>query len=779
MRAIASYSSRLNPCSGGRRALFDKCIQSGCTPQECDTDSSLYQPACTSDTKVQCARRNLECVAALRASDSSLETCRCTREMMQCLKRGKCQLDEANIQEVRHTCAANGCSNIQCGLCEAVCNTTVLACSDKYLECRWSAVGREQLCACASRFWHCTKTGGCLGPETVAKHSEMCMASQCAAHECGLEPEQSVCNRTSLKCADDYLACTSSTMLEEDPCDTNFKSRLENAAGVDEYGRASGLARLCTDPNVGGLSHCRYLAQRNKCTGPGHCQCSKKYVSCVGEQCLDAPSSQKFTRLCLEDGCTAEECGSSQPSCNQTGLLCASEYLECQGAQAGVANLALGHGEPQAGCRLPGCERNFFACMKQRSCLSAQQIAEQGEKCLESNCTYRECGLEDREIDDSVLPDSPDNLQLTSMPGKQLLARWTNSFLANEWAYTGSANRVRSFRVELDSNCVLAASTGSGAICANLTVEAHEVSGVSFRFIFSGLTYGIIYRVSVFAYNREGFGPPARRLILLAGPPDPVASFNASQNGPMAVRLFWMPPPNYATLQNAPIQGYRLVISPSVREVSVSLTVPPSTGHYDVNSFVSGTFLPCAVEGKVCRCAGQVRFGPASGSMWSPLITSNGSGIVCAPRSGFRLDIETNGQGQCQCNSKALPLIKGRVLHAQVSAYNVVGESDAQEVAIRVMGRPGDVEALKHCECPSEGCPCASSQDGIVISWTAPKDTGFGPSGPVVELLSYEIVHSTCSNFGPPPCQTRQASISAGCSSCQFVIAADVLEEVR
>lgn len=190
-------------------------------------------------------------------------------------------------------------------------------------------------------------------------------------------------------CSGSYIACTMSISQAQDDCTTNFKTRLQEPDGINE----AKMSRTCNDPTFGGLHACRYLHQRKECFSPAQCQCSQQYAKYVGPKCLDlstfdsfpfilghsdgsfAASSdtacqgcssscehqcvaewggldqggrysacinkcrkvnttERFAQLCVQDGCTSEECGILEPSCNQTELLCAPEYLECQGRQA-------------------------------------------------------------------------------------------------------------------------------------------------------------------------------------------------------------------------------------------------------------------------------------------------------------------------------------------------------------------------------------------------------------------------------------------------------------
>jgi cysteine-rich repeat protein len=783
-----SCSSHFSDClnsngclsSEEKTKLYDTCLASGCQRQECGKDTVISTAECSRAAELKCSRQNLVCMATLGPGASPMDTCSCTKNMMQCLKRNNCQLDTVNVRKVSSECVANGCSAADCGLCSVNCNSTVLACSENYLQCKWQTQSREHQCACASAFYQCSKEGMCDDEDTAKVHSEMCVANDCSASECGLPDHLSVCNRSALKCADSYFECTSTVMHKHDPCAANFKSERRYA----EEGEGYSMRRMCSDPTVGGIENCRYNPSQETCTSAEHCQCSQQFVECVGLHCLDAPAVQQLASNCLEDGCTAQECGFSQGSCNQTGLICASQYLECEGAQAHAKSMSI---EPsfRFGCGVPVCERNLFVCMHQRSCLSLEKIVLQGEQCLRSNCTAQECGLEGSSVEVLMLPDAPGNIQLRSLTDAKMSVRWSNSRLANYWAAVGSRNRIKSFRIILDSHCKLIISVRGGfeAQCANSTVAWREVSGSTFEVVFFGLQIGMIYQVSVVAYNMEGSGPPSRSQITLAGPPDPVSAFTAVLFGPMAVRFRWFAPANSPALQNSPILGYTLSLSPDPSRQSITVSLSPETRQLDINSFVQGSFGFCATEGQKCPCRGAVRFGPEAGSLWSPLLMSDGYGILCEPSSGFRMDVDTGGKGQCQCNPQAIPLIRGLNLTVTITAFNTIGRSDAATVHIKIMGLASDVRDLSACDCQTCTSACTDSQglavDGLKVSWLPPSDTGFGTSDNSAVIRSYYITYSTCSNFGSASsCRTRLVSMDAqGCVMCQIMIHPSLLEE--
>ena len=765
---------------GEKMKLYDSCLASGCQPQECGKDILIPTIECSRAAELNCSRQNLACMAALGPSALPADTCACTKHMMQCLKHSNCQLDTVNVRKVSSECVANGCSAADCGLCAVSCNATVLACSESHFECKWQAESREQHCACAAAFYQCSKSGMCEDDDTAKAHSDMCIANDCSASECGLPDHLSVCNRTSLKCSDTYFECTSGVLQLPDPCNANFKSQLRNT----NQGSGYGMSRMCSDPSVGGIENCRYNPTQQTCSGAAHCQCSQQYVDCVGSHCLDAPAEQHFASNCLKDGCTADECGFSQASCNQTSLMCASQYLECESSRAYAKATAL-EPSPEFGCGVPICERNLFVCMIQRSCLSRQEIASQGELCLRSNCTAQECGLEGSAIEVPMLPDAPGAIQLMSLADGKMLVRWSNSQLADHWAAVGSNNRIKSFRVELDSNCQLIPSGLGGyeAVCANLTIAWREVSASTFQVTFSALELGMIYQVSVVAYNAEGAGPPARSQVELVGPPGPVTAFSGSLFGPMALRLRWKAPVNYVALQNSPILGYTLSIAPDPSRQPVTVSLGPQTRELNIESFVQGQFGFCSAEGQICNCLGAVRFGPELGSSWSPLLRSDGYGILCDASSGFRLDVDTAGRGQCQCNPQAIPLSRGVNVTVIITAFNAIGRSDSVTLNIKIMGRASDVRGLVACECQTCTFACTDSEglevDGLRVSWLPPSDTGFGTSDRSAVIRSYDVTYSKCTNFAAASaCGTQVVSMSAeGCAMCQMTLPPSLLEE--
>lgn len=175
------------------------------------------------------------------------------------------------------------------------------------------------------------------------------------------------------------------------------------------------------------------------------------------------------------------------------------------------------------------------------------------------------------------------------------------------------------------------------------------------------------------------------------------------------MRMAWSQPENSNMIQNAPILGYRLSLAPSTSSAFVPILLGLEVQQYTIDSFFHGTYFFCSAENSLCNYPGYVRFGLVSGATWSTLLRSDGLGIKCSRSSGFRLDIDTGGKGQCQCNSDAIPLIRGQNFTARASAFSAIGESPECEVKVKVIGRPDQVVDLSAGECNPVTCPCTQT----------------------------------------------------------------------
>jgi len=140
-------------------------------------------------------------------------------------------------------------------------------------------------CASAREYYYCMQHRGCAQSEQDAlAHREICLSGGCSAIQCGLADLQ--CNPLMLDdCVDAYYRCVADSA-------------------------AIGSA----------------------------CSCSKAYVECASDTyCLDPQKVSKdlalhearHIELCNLDGCTAEECGISQVSCNVTAQQCFRTMVEC------------------------------------------------------------------------------------------------------------------------------------------------------------------------------------------------------------------------------------------------------------------------------------------------------------------------------------------------------------------------------------------------------------------------------------------------------------------
>ena len=132
------------------------------------------------------------------------------------------------------------------------------------------------------------------------------------------------------------------------------------------------------------------------CYTSGDCACSKDYVGCMKEACVDEDAMLEFAETCIQKGCTAEQCGLDMFNCNQTGLVCANSYLDCElGAiledeptDAGENAVLLKAGEDMGGnvivepwCATSFCLRTYFQCMSSAKCTTQADLRAQFNIC--------------------------------------------------------------------------------------------------------------------------------------------------------------------------------------------------------------------------------------------------------------------------------------------------------------------------------------------------------------------------------------------------------------
>jgi len=114
------------------------------------------------------------------------------------------------------------------------------------------------------------------------------------------------------------------------------------------------------------------------------------------EACVDEDAMLEFAETCIQKGCTAEQCGLDMFNCNQTGLVCANSYLDCElGAiledeptDAGENAVLLKAGEDMGGnvivepwCATSFCLRTYFQCMSSAKCTTQADLRAQFNIC--------------------------------------------------------------------------------------------------------------------------------------------------------------------------------------------------------------------------------------------------------------------------------------------------------------------------------------------------------------------------------------------------------------
>ena len=560
------------------------------------------------------------------------------------------------------------------------------------------AVGRIALCNCAAGFYSCVQDGGCITDDITREHSSMCADSQCSAHECGIASHFQTCNTTNLECTERFINCKEKRKPKnEDRCSLNYRIQGQ---------------QFCNEPSSGGLSGCIYDSDNDECYTSGDCACAKEYFGCMKDGCVDSEDVESFAQTCVDMGCTAEECGVEHFACNQTSLTCANEYLSCEFGEIVEEEEEEGliadeeemddeeADEDEPWCATSFCLRTYFKCMRASNCTSATDLREHLQICSEMGCTPGQCGVSPLN-EEMRLPDKPRRVRMTSLLGKRLSVRWSNSPLASRWARQGSKNILLQYVVVLEDEC---AQVGSDLQCAHQIENRTVLFGKSNKVLFQGLTIGVVYKASVWAINVNGTSPePAWSKERLAGPPGPPHNVQASRRAPdppftplpLSVTVSWELPLDTGDRTRTreltpPYYIAEIIASPGSTAINISspfnsLTLGPTV------SPKGSEFRRCAFEGGTCACFGAVVFGALG--LWSPPVKIEGS-VACSAGAIFP-DLIPGVQKECQCNSGAQMLVPGKMLTGRVLAVNSVGEGNYSSPAqARVMGFPSPIRSL-------------------------------------------------------------------------------------
>jgi cysteine-rich repeat protein len=605
---------------------------------------------------------------------------------------------------------------------------------------------RVARCDCTADFYSCMREGGCITDDITREHSSMCAESQCSAQECGIESNFQTCNTTNLECTDRFINCTEKRKPEgEDRCSINYRIDGEE---------------FCTNPAFGGLSGCIFDPDTEECYTSGDCACAKEYFECMKDGCVDAEDVESYAQTCVAMGCTAQECGVDHFVCNQTSLTCANEYLGCEfgtiveeEAEEGLiaednGGEDQGTDEDQPWCATSFCLRNYFKCQRSSNCTSASDLREHLEICSEAGCTPGQCGVSPLN-EDLRPPDVPRRVRMTSLLGRKLVVRWSNSPLASRWERQGSQNTILQYVVVLEDECKQ--TPAEVLTCARQVANTTVLFGKANKALYEGLTIGKVYKASVWAINVNGSSPePGIQSERLSGPPGPPHNVQADRRAcslcpPSALQatVSWELPLDTGDLTRTraltpPYYIAEIIASPG----STAINVSSSSTRLTVGPTIGGSFRRCAYQGANCACLGAVVFG-AFGIL-SPPVKVEGS-VLCGVGAIFP-DLVPGVQKECLCNSGAQMLVPGKMLTGRVMAINSVGQGNFSTIAqARVMGFPSPVRSAT-----------ASEQDGsISLSWSAPADTGFADANATID--SYVIFLSECVDFSlsDPDCRSQ------------------------
>ena len=143
------------------------------------------------------------------------------------------------------------------------------------------------------------------------------------------------------------------------------------------------------------------------------CECTQKIFQCMASNgCqLDPSGLTEYAKMCAVRGCTAEQCGLCEPTCNATSLQCSRNFLECTVRtrynitydyehfdpatnQTTETSAWLGLGsrtDSNSYCR---CAAEFYQCMDDGNCITDEIAETHAKMCADQGCTAGECGLQ-------------------------------------------------------------------------------------------------------------------------------------------------------------------------------------------------------------------------------------------------------------------------------------------------------------------------------------------------------------------------------------------------
>ena len=193
-------------------------------------------------------------------------------------------------------------------------------------------------CSCTKIFVDCLDQAGCSEPQALRLVFDQCSDSGCTPQECGLAPQI--------------------------PAPWLCKSDVPIQCNVDYL-------------------HCSSLAK----TSNSECECTRELFECMQfSGChMEDKDQEAYSQLCALHGCTAEQCGNCEVSCNATQLQCMEEYMGCDNAVS-TSEHGVFH---QEYCR---CAAGFYTCMDVAGCLTDETSEQHARMCMTHDCTAAECG---------------------------------------------------------------------------------------------------------------------------------------------------------------------------------------------------------------------------------------------------------------------------------------------------------------------------------------------------------------------------------------------------
>ena len=384
---------------------------------------------------------------------------------------------------------------------------------------------------------------------TLSKqHFDMCSASGCA-HVCGENPWHT-CDEIAASCGAALMQCRANA--------TRLHARNDSCSLLYQGG---GLA-FCSDRAFGGLEGCFYDEVADICHTHEECVCISEYHRCATANGCEDSKWDENVELCSSLACSAAQCGLGEPTCNETSLACANQYLNC--ALRGTPSVD----EMQNEC-FGQCLRAYYMCMTRASCMNSLDHHQHSTLCEASGCSIAECGLT-LEPEVQFLPDAPGRVLLMSLPGNSIRMSWENSSLAEQWLNMGSINTLLEYHVVLkacaDDDAEQPQSTAADMQTLRCSSVVKSMASGFFgraQVVVEELAVGTTYQISVTARNLAGSGPALTYRHKLLGPPSPPTNLTISVLGALQLEITWTLPDSVGVGDSSqsfvPIEGFELL----------------------------------------------------------------------------------------------------------------------------------------------------------------------------------------------------------------------------